>query len=148
MMAEQAVFMNMCMVCHGSKVLVQDRVKKDWAGIVFPGGHVEPGEPFTDAVIREIREETGLTVSDLQLCGIKQWCEDDVRYVVFLYRTDSFTGELCSSREGKVFWVERSELKNYALASGFSEDLAGFENERITEIFFRKSGEGWKRENK
>ena len=34
----------MCMICDGTKILVQDRVNKDWPGVTFPGGHVEPGE--------------------------------------------------------------------------------------------------------
>ncbi len=54
---------NMCMVYDGTKVLVQDRVSKSWCGLAFPGGHVDKGESFSDAVIREIYEETGLTIN-------------------------------------------------------------------------------------
>ena len=60
---ETVEFVNMCMIQNGDKVLVQDRVSPDWPGITFPGGHVERGESFVDAVIREVREETGLTIS-------------------------------------------------------------------------------------
>ena len=39
------------------QVVVIDRKKQDWLGVTFPGGHVEPEESFTDAVIREVLEE-------------------------------------------------------------------------------------------
>ena len=62
---EKAVFMNLCMICDGDgNVLVQDRTKPDWPGITFPGGHVERGESLTDSAVREVYEETGLTVSE------------------------------------------------------------------------------------
>ena len=59
---------NMCMIMDGTKVLVQDRSANDWNGIAFPGGHVEPGESIAESVIREIREETGLTIEKPKLC--------------------------------------------------------------------------------
>ena len=56
------VYTNMCMVYSGDKILVLNRVKKDWPGLTFPGGHVEDGELFSESVIREMKEETGLTI--------------------------------------------------------------------------------------
>ncbi len=42
-----------CLISNGDKVLLQNRVKNDWRGYALPGGHIEPGESFVDAVIRE-----------------------------------------------------------------------------------------------
>lgn len=52
----------LCLLKDGDKYLLQNRVKKDWQGYTLPGGHIEPGESIVDAVIREMKEETGLTV--------------------------------------------------------------------------------------
>ena len=103
---------NMCMVEDGKgNVLVQNRLDPNWSGIVYPGGHVEAGESIAASVIREIREETGLTIENPTLCGVKQfWLDNGVRYIVFLFRADKFTGELHGSEEGDAFWLPREEL--------------------------------------
>ena len=54
---EKVTMTNMCMVFDGNKVLVQDKTDDDYSGIIFPGGHVEKGESFTDAVIRHLAAE-------------------------------------------------------------------------------------------
>lgn len=135
---ESAIFTNMCMVYDEDKVLVLDRIKPDWRGVVFPGGHVEPKESFVDSVIREVYEETGLTVSNIQLCGIKQFTHrnGDYRYVVLLYKTNCFKGDLKSSNEGKVFWIDRKDLMNYNLVHGFDSMLEVFENDSLTENYW------------
>ena len=75
---------NLCVICDGSRILVQDKVG---SGVVFPGGHVEPGESMLDSVIREMREETGLLIEHPALCGLKDWMlEDGTRFIVALYR--------------------------------------------------------------
>ena len=108
---ERVILTNMCMICNGSKVLVENKKWKEAQGIIFPGGHVEEHEPIVDSVIREIKEETGLTIEHPVLCGIKEWInEDGSRYIVFLFKTESFSGELASSDEGRVFWVKKDEV--------------------------------------
>lgn len=143
--SERAVFTNMCMISDGrGNVLVQDRHAADWPGITFPGGHVEPGESFTASVIREVQEETGLTIEHPKLCGIKQFqTEQDARYVVLLYRANQFTGTLTSSDEGEVFWVRRSDLYGYQLPVDFEDMLKVFESQDLSEFYYFRDGEDW-----
>ncbi len=145
---EKAIFTNMCMISDGEgNILVEERVKKDWRGIAFPGGHVERGEAFTDSVVREVREETGLTVESPRLCGVKQFYTDEgERYVVFLYKADKFSGELRSSSEGRVFWIKRCELESYSLAADFADLVRVFEEDGLSEFFcYEENGEYAKR---
>lgn len=136
---------NMCMICDGDKVLVQNKVNCDWAGTAFPGGHVEKGESFTDAVIREVLEETGLKISSPQLCGVKDWSnEDGSRYMVLLYKTNKFEGNLTSSEEGEVYWLSLEEMARLRLADGMDKMLTVFLNEDISELFFYKQKGEWK----
>ena len=142
---EQAIFVNMCMVTDGSKVLVIDRKKKDWPGITFPGGHVEKNESFVEAVIREVYEETGLTIQDPVLCGTKQFQEDEnTRYVVFFYKATRFSGALTSSGEGQVFWIERNELTHYPLALDMEAMVQVMESENLSEFYYYKENGSWK----
>nr|MCR5229127.1 NUDIX domain-containing protein [Solobacterium sp.] len=90
----------LCLLRDGDRILLQNRVKEDWQGYTLPGGHVEPGESFVDAVIREMKEETGLTVLRPRLAGVKQFPIEGGRYVVFLFKAEEYTGKLTSSEEG------------------------------------------------
>ena len=140
---------NMCMVYHGTQVLVQEKIDDDYCGITFPGGHVEKGESFTDAVIREVLEETGLKISSPVLCGIKDWSNDDgSRYMVLFYKTNKFEGTLSSSEEGEVRWMELEEMKKSNLADGMDKMLKVFLEESISEYFFYKENGEWKEELK
>ncbi len=135
---------NMCMVRDGDFVLVQDRLDPDWPGLTFPGGHVEAGEAFTDAVIREVKEETGLTISKPRLCGIKDWInEDGSRYMVLLYQTECFQGQLKSSDEGEVFWLPLEEMKKRPMAHGMEKMLRVFLEDDISEEFFLVQNGKW-----
>ena len=143
--SEPAIFTNMCMVYdHAGNILVQDRNDPNWPGITFPGGHVEPGESFTESVIREVWEETGLTVENPILCGVKQFqTRKGERYVVLFYRADRYSGVLRSSGEGKVFWIPRDTLEQYTLVEYFTEMVQVFEDDSLSEFFYYKeNGEG------
>ncbi|MBP3700692.1 MAG: 8-oxo-dGTP diphosphatase [Lachnospiraceae bacterium] len=133
----------LCLVYRDHQILLQNRVKKDWRGYTLPGGHVEPGESFVDAVVREMKEETGLTILHPQLCGVKQFPIAGGRYVVFLFKTDQFTGVLHSSEEGTVEWVDRSHLAELALVEDFQEILDVMERDDLTEFQYLVDGEEW-----
>ncbi len=144
-MMEKVKFLNICMIYDNEgNVVVQDRISDKWPGLTFPGGHVDNGEAFTDAVIREVWEETGLTVSNLQLCGIQDSIQDDgTRYMVLFYKTNTFAGKLVSSNEGKVFWAKLSELPNMKLSRGFLQMLRLFLEDNLSEQFFYKESDKW-----
>ena len=145
--SEHVILTNLCMVYdHDGNILVQDRLAPDWPGLCFPGGHVEPGESFVESVIREVREETGLTIEPPILCGTKQFqTDDDERYVVLFYKTDRFSGELRSSDEGEVFWIPKADLPNYTLSVDFMDMLKIFESDDLSEFYYYREQDDWKR---
>ena len=130
---------NMCLVYDDNRVLVQEKVgTRHEGGLVFPGGHVEDGESLRDSIIREIKEETGLTIYNPQPCGFKDWIQEDgTRYIVLLYKTDKFEGELKSSDEGRVFWLDRKDIPTANLIWNMRELLEIFESDKYSEFFFR-----------
>lgn len=144
--SEQAIFTNLCMIYdHAGNILVQDRLDPTWPGLCFPGGHVEPGESFVESVIREVWEETGLTIENPILCGTKQFqTKHGERYVVFFYKTDRFTGELHSSDEGKVFWIPRNTLSQYTLCDDFLDMVKVFEQDDLSEFYYYTENGNWK----
>lgn len=147
--SEKVILTNMCMVYDGDRVLVQRRVKPGWTGIAFPGGHVEKGESFTDSVIREIKEETNLTIEKPRMCGIKSWyTKEGSRYIILFYKTDKFSGELQSSEEGEVFWADVADVPKMNLAYGFDDMLKVFLNEDLSEFYYYVEDGEWKHELK
>ena len=145
---EEVELTNMCMICDSKgNVLVQDKKNNpNWHGWNFPGGHVEKGEYVTPSVIREIYEETGLTIENPRLCGIKEFHKekDGKRFIVFLYIADRFSGELVSSGEGDAFWYPLTELmESEKLIDGFGEMIPVFTKENISEVYYEKSDDEW-----
>ena len=132
---------NMCMITdQEGRVLVQDRLPKPsnaWYGLTFPGGHVEPGETVVASVIREVREETGLSITDVVPAGYIQWYNPDrqSQYFVFLFKTGSYSGELKGSTEGNVKWMTLDEMFSGKLAPNMQKYLAVFQNENIPQAY-------------
>ena len=133
----------LCLVYRGGEVLLQNRVKNDWRGYALPGGHVEPGESIVQATIREMKEETGLTILQPQLCGVKQFPIENGRYLVFLFKTDKFTGELISSEEGEMKWIPLKDLEDYDTVSDLRQLLDVMLRDNLTEFQYILDGDDW-----
>lgn len=137
---------NMCMIINkdNNKVVVQERVKS-WKGLSFPGGHIEEGESIVESTIREIREETGLEISNLVSCGVIHWHNTDTgdKYMVFNFKTECYSGELFSeTEEGKVYWMDLDVLQSQNLAKGLLERLPMFIESKYSEGFGTWNSQG------
>ncbi len=133
----------LCLIRDGSKVLLQNRVKKDWQGYTLPGGHVERGESFVDAAVREMKEETGLDIYSPKLVGIKQFPIEGGRYIVFLFMTDSFSGEVVSSNEGEMKWVDIGRLSDVDAVDDLEDLLRVMTDPDLTEFQYLVDGDKW-----
>lgn len=138
------ILTNLCMVedLENGKVVLQyrspERYKK-WSGYAFPGGHIEEGESLAESVIREVYEETGLTIADPKLVAVKDWePEEGGRYIVFCYKATEFKGQLRSSEEGEVSWVEKDQLENLDLSYDMLPLLEVMEDPDLSEYYYRK----------
>lgn len=144
---ESVKLMNMCKIIdiNTNKVLIQERVK-NWKGIAFPGGKINNGESITKSMIREVKEETGLDITDLELCGVKNWYneEKNERSIVFLYQTKNFAGNLISeTEEGKNYWITEEELLKKELADNFDIMLKVFTKNNFSEMIYNNKTKDW-----
>ena len=142
--ATSTILTNLCLIEDTStnKVVLQyrspERYKK-WSGYAFPGGHIEEGESLVESVIREVYEETGLTIADPKLVAVKDWEPDEGgRYIVFCYKATRFSGQLRSSEEGEVSWVEKDQLEKLDLSYDMLPLLEVMEDPDLSEFFYRK----------
>ena len=133
--ATSTVLTNLCLVedpTNGKVVLLR-------YGHAFPGGHIEEGESLVESVIREVYEETGLTIADPKLVAVKDWEPDEGgRYIVFCYKATEFTGQLRSSEEGEVSWVEKDQLEKLDLSYDMLPLLEVMEDPDLSEFYYRK----------
>lgn len=149
--AQLTILTNICLIedLEKQRVVMQYRSPETnrWSGYAFPGGHVENGEAFAESVIREIYEETGLTIQNPQLVGIKNWPLDTGgRYIVVCYKATEFSGTLRSSDEGEVSWVQKDQIPNLDLAYDMLPLMEMMEAPDKSEFFYpHRTEDGWEK---
>lgn len=104
----------LCYIERDGKYLMLHRTKKEgdinrdkWIGV---GGKCEENESPDDCLLREVREETGLTLTKFRLCAVVTFLSDlyEGEYM-YLYHGTDFTGDLIECSEGDLEWVEKGE---------------------------------------
>ena len=133
----------LCLLQDGKMLLLQNRVKEDWKGYTFPGGHVEPRESFVDAVKREMKEETGLDILNPRLVGIKQFPIEKGRYIVLLFKATEFTGTVVSSGEGEMEWIDIDKLADVNVVEDFHDLMKIMNDPNMNEFQYTIEGEDW-----
>lgn len=117
----------MCMIQNKDKILLINRPNHlGFPGYLAPGGKIEFPESIVEGAAREVKEETGLTVSNLIFKGLDEYVNPkaNVRYMVFNYWTDTFKGELLENPpEGELLWISIDEVLNLPMQEWFKERL-------------------------
>ena len=129
----------LCYIERQGQYLMLHRVKKEndinkdkWIGI---GGKFEDRESPEDCVLREVKEETGLTLTSWQCRGVVTFLNDTCEgEYMYLFTADGFEGGLKGCDEGELEWIERSRLYDLTLWEGDKIFLRLLEND--AEPFF------------
>ena len=116
-------------IIRGGKVLVVRRARRPALNLdTLPGGAVELGEPLTDAVAREVREETSLSVEPVALAGHREVIARDAQgrierhFVILCFAARWLAGEpILNDELDDARWVDPSELGAYRTTEGLAE---------------------------
>lgn len=125
-MSETAARSNLTTLCYiekDDKYLMMHRVKKKndvnhdkWVGV---GGHFEKDETPEECLLRETKEETGLTLERFHLRGVITFlCDHWPTEYMFLYTADQYSGELIECDEGNLEWVKKSDVYQLPIWEG------------------------------
>lgn len=90
-----------------------------------------------------MKEETGLTILDPRLVGVKQFPIENGRYVVLLFKATKWAGELRSSEEGQMEWIKYSSLSAVKTVDDFEDLLKVMNAPELTEFQYSVSGDEW-----
>lgn len=116
----------LCYVLHEDKVLMIFKDKKlhsphygKYNGL---GGKFEPGETPEDCVKREVLEESGLSIINMDFCGMIQFPSfyKGNDWMVFIYTAQDFQGKIQDSPEGSLVWVNKDRITDLPLWEGDS----------------------------
>ncbi len=91
-----------------------------------------------------MKEETGLTILNPKLCGVKQFPLVNGRYIVFLFHATDFYGKVISSNEGKMHWVNQENLSKMNLVKDFFELLQVILDDNLNEFQYVIENNEWK----
>ena len=113
----------LCYIEKDGKYLMLHRIKKKkdinkdkWIGV---GGHFEENESPEECLLREVKEETGFTLTRWKLRGIITFlCDCWQTEYMFLYTADGFTGEMITCEEGDLEWVEKEKVYELPIWEG------------------------------
>lgn len=107
----------LCYLVSSGRLLMLKRRKEPFEGHwTAPGGKIKPGETPLDAVVRELREETGLTILDPRLKVICSESGDEhYNWLLFIFRAHRYEGEPRESDEGVLEWIPLEELPDRLL---------------------------------
>lgn len=115
-------FTTLCYLERGNEYLMLHRTKKKldfnkdmWIGV---GGHFEENESPDDCLVREVKEETGLTLTSYRMRGILTFVYRDICEYTCLYTADGFEGEMITCNEGDLEWIPKDKLLTLGLFEG------------------------------